>query len=271
MGYQNIIYETDGPIARVILNRPEKMNALSFALREEVVEALGVAERDDGVRVVIVKGAGRCFSAGMDLADYTSPPTTISPRLDRVSGQAQRVRRRISWAMWNLLKPVIAQVHGYCLAGATEVASMCDLRIVAEDAQIGFPPVRNMNFGNVLWMPWLLGMTKAKEFMFTGDSMGGKEAYRVGWATGVYPSDKLEKETERLARRIALVETDLVMMTKRAINRTYEIMGLKAATDTADDLAVLVGYRESRTQWETAVREKGLKGALSERDQPFQR
>ncbi|MBI2305219.1 MAG: enoyl-CoA hydratase/isomerase family protein [Chloroflexi bacterium] len=275
MDYQNIIYETEDRIARIILNRPEKMNALSFATRLEIVDALKRAERDESVRVVIVKGAGRTFSAGYDLqdagrADPNSPPSLyISKRLDRVSGQDHFVKLDHWMTSWNLLKPVIAQIHGYCLAGATEMTSLMDMRIVAEDAQIGYPPMRNLNFGNVLMPPWLMGISKAKEYCFTGDSMDGKEAYRVGWATRVYPADKLEEETEKLAQRIALVETDLIMMTKRAINRTYEIMGLKVAMDVTNDVAVLASYRESAGEFQRAIREKGLKAALEERDAPF--
>jgi len=171
--------------------------------------------------------------------------------------------------MWDLLKPVIAQIHGYCLAGGSEMASMCDIRIVAEDAQIGFPPARAISVGDVMYQPWLMGLTRAKYFLFTGDSITGKEAVEWGWATKAYPREKLEEETEKLARRIALIPTDLVMFNKRAINRTFEIMGMRAAMDTAADMMVLSGYRESAGEFARIAREKGLKAALEWRDAPF--
>ncbi|MBI2305031.1 MAG: enoyl-CoA hydratase/isomerase family protein [Chloroflexi bacterium] len=275
MSYQNIIYQKEESLVRIILNRPEKLNALSYALRQELVSALKEAERDDAVRVIILKGAGRAFSAGYDLTPAQPSPNRppqgyyIAPRLDRVSGQYHFDIIKTYWVIWDLLKPVIAQIHGYCLAGATELTSMCDIRFVAEDAQVGYPPVRNLAFGNVLYAPWLMGITKAKEYMFTGDSMSGHEAHRVGWATRVYPADQLEEETEKFARRMALIETDLIMMTKRAINRTFEIMGFRTALDVAADLSALTGFRPSGGEFGKAIQEKGLKGALEARDGAF--
>ena len=121
---------------------------------------------------------------------------------------------RVYYTIWDLQKPVIAQVHSYCLAGASELASFCDMRFVADNVTVGFPVARNIGPGSIQYMPWMVGITKAKEYMFTGDPMDAQEAYRVGWATKVYPVDKLEEETERFARRVAAVETDLIMLTK---------------------------------------------------------
>lgn len=274
MAYQYVGYETSDRIARVILNRPEKLNAMCYDMREEIVSALKKAERDDAIRVIIIKGAGRCFSTGVDLTPADPSPNYpvdgyVSPRLDHITGQYRKDLLQAWGTIWDLCKPVVAQIHGYCLVGAVELTGMCDLRIVAEDAQIGFPVARTMGLGNVFHQPWLLGITKAKEFMFTGDPMDGKEAVRAGWATRCYPASSLEEETEKLAGRIALIETDLIALTKRAINRSYEIMGFKAALDTAADLCTLQQYRESGRHFQETAREKGLKAALEERDSPF--
>ncbi|MBI3953040.1 MAG: enoyl-CoA hydratase, partial [Chloroflexi bacterium] len=151
----------------------------------------------------------------------------------------------------------------------TELASFCDIRVVAESAQIGYPVARQLSPGNVHWQSWLMGLTKAKEFLFTGDSMDGKEAYRVKWATRVVPDDKLEQETEALARRIALVPTDLIMMTKRSINRQFEIMGFRVGLDTTADILTAARGRKSAGEFQKAVAERGLKAALEARDTKF--
>ncbi|MSQ33569.1 MAG: enoyl-CoA hydratase [Dehalococcoidia bacterium] len=273
---QFLLYEKDPPIARIILNRPEKMNALRYDLRLEIKRAMKRAEADGDIRVIILKGAGRTFSAGYDMTpmpagehSMNTPPVYVHPDLDNVSGQYVRDLTATYWVLWDLLKPVIAQVHGYCLAGGTELASFCDIRVVAESAQIGYPVVRNVSIGNVQWQSWIMGLTKAKEFMLTGDSMDGKEAYRVGWATRVVPDDKLEAETEALARRIAMIPTDLIMMTKRSINRQFEIMGLRAALDTTSDLISATQWWVPRGDFGKIARERGLKAALSDRDSKF--
>ena len=274
MNYENILYETSDRICRIILNRPEKMNALSWNLRQEILDALKVAERDDTIRVIIIKGAGRCFSSGYDLTPEDPSPNMpedgyVSPRLDWITSQYPRNLIASWWTIWDLLKPVIAQIHGYCLAGGSELASMCDLRIVAEDAVIGYPPARNLSVGDVMYHPWLMGMSKAKEFLFTGDPMSGKEGVTFGWANQAYPVDELEEETEKLARRIALIDTDLICFNKRAVNRAYEIMGMRAAMDSAADHTILCSFRESADEFMRTAREKGLKAALEQRDGAF--
>ncbi len=273
---QFIKYEKDPPIARIILNRPEKMNALRYDLRLEVKRALRRAEADGDIRVIILKGAGRTFSAGYDLTpagstqhSANSPEIYVHPDLDGVSSQYVRDEIDTYWTIWNLLKPVIAQIHGYCLAGATELASFCDIRVVAENAQIGYPVARQLSVGNVHWQSWLMGLTKAKEFMLTGDSMDGKEAYRVKWATRAVPEDKLEAETEALAKRIAMIPTDLIMMTKRSLNRQWEIRGFRVGMDTAADIGRAAAGRKSAGDFQRTVQTRGLKAALEERDTKF--
>jgi len=174
--------------------------------------------------------------------------------------------------IWELDKPVIAQIHGYCLAGATELASFCDLRLLAEGTQVGYPAARAMSTstGNIQWMVWLLGMTRAKHFMFTGDSMDAEEALRTGWATSVYPADRLEEETESLARRMAAIPTDLIMLSKHALNAQFEIMGFRTGLMWGSDVLSLMNLRKDSGDFSRIAQEKGLKAALDERDAPFQ-
>lgn len=269
MGYEDIIYETRDRIAIITMNRPEKMNALSHRLRSEIFDAMKAAEADPEVRVIILRGSGRAFSAGYDLG-----PTRGNelPNVGPVHpGQGQWPQHLISgyWQIWELAKPVIAQVHGWCLAGGTELATMCDLMFVAEDARLGYPPVRAMSTPDLVYHPWHMPMRKARELLYTGDSVTGKEAVEIGWANRAYPADRLAEETERFARRIANIESDMLLMLKRAVNRAYEIMGFRAALQVGADIQALSTYRPSGGEFARISREQGLKAALDWRDGPF--
>src|SRR5215467_12970425 len=185
MSYEVILIDNPRPLVRrVTLNRPEKRNALNNQLRSEILQALEEADQDQDVRVSILRGAGRCFSAGYDLGMnnikgqpyYTAGGTGQWPR-HVIEG---------SFRIWDMAKPVIAQVHGYCLAGASELAAACDLVYVAPDAQIGYPPVRSMSSPDFLWQPWLLGLRRAMEALLTGDSISGTEAVQAGYANRAF-------------------------------------------------------------------------------------
>jgi enoyl-CoA hydratase len=172
---QDAILLIDEPrpgVRRLTLNRPEKRNALSNALRGDVFEALEAADRDPDVRVCLIRGARSCFSAGYDL----SPESARKPLpFHTAAGAGQWARHVVEgcFRIWDLAKPVIAQVHGWCLAGGSELATACDLVYVAEDAQIGYPPVRMMSPPDNQFHAWLCGLGPAMEMMLTG---------RHGWA-----------------------------------------------------------------------------------------
>lgn len=268
MKYENLIYEKDERIVRLTLNRPDKMNALSTPLMSELKAGLEEAERDPEVRVVIIKGAGRAFSAGYDL---TPPPPGQEPPLPPELAAKYHIKRNhdVWFTIWNLLKPVIAQVHGYCLAGASELAFMCDITIMAEDALTGYPPVRSFSTPDTLYHPWLMGMKKAKLMLFTGDSITGKEAAAIGLATLAVPAERLEEETNRIAQRVALIPTDLISLTKAAINHTYELMGFRAALEYAAKIHDYSHTMPSTREFGRITREKGLKAALDWRDTKF--
>ncbi|HJL53864.1 MAG TPA: enoyl-CoA hydratase-related protein, partial [Arenicellales bacterium] len=166
MEYRDILYETDERLAFITLNRPEKLNALSNNLRAEIMDAMREAEHDPEVGVIILKAAGRSFSAGYDLSpsrtakddEYVDPRSKMPPTGTTHPGRDQWARHVVmtNWTIWELAKPVIAQIQGYCLAGGTELATICDFRIVAEDANIGYPPVRAMTTMDMVWSPWHL-------------------------------------------------------------------------------------------------------------------
>jgi enoyl-CoA hydratase len=265
---QVVLVDDPAPqVRRITLNRPEKRNALNHALRGGIIRALQEADQDTAVRVMVVRGAGKCFSAGYDLGggnegqDY--PWYTAGG-----DGHWPRHVTQGWMSIWELAKPVIAQVHGYCLAGGSELATCCDLVYMADDAEMGYPAVR---FGvpDNHFHAWFLGMRKAMEMMITGDSISGVEAARLGWANASFPAEELEERVLEVARRVATVPPDLVQLNKRVVHRQMEIMGLHTGIRAGSELCALGTHQKSLHEFLARTREKGLRGALQERDQPF--
>ena len=195
------------------LNRPEKLNALSNNLRAEVMDAMKVAEADPDVGVIVLKGAGRAFSAGYDLsparaagedAPYVNRHSLMPDTGSTHPGPMEWARHVVmtNWFIWELSKPVVAQLHGYCLAGGTELASVCDFRIVEETMQVGYPPVRAMTTMDMMWTPWFLPPAKAREFAYVGDSFSGQQMADLGWANYALPLEELDDFTREFAERM---------------------------------------------------------------------
>jgi len=253
-------------VRRLTLNRPEKRNALSNELRGEVFAALEAADTDPDVRVTIIRGAGTCFSAGYDLGGGTRPPFPF----ETAGGAGHWARHVVEgcFKVWDLAKPVIAQVHGWCLAGGSELATACDLVYVAEDAQIGYPPVRMMSPPDNQFHAWICGLRPAMEMMLTGDAMDGREAVRVGFANRAFPADQLDAEVLKVAERVAKIPTDVQQMNKRSVHRAMEIMGLRAAIRAGAEIQALALTTESSKATFAKVREDLTKG-LSARDEAF--
>jgi len=261
---------TDEPaprVRRITLNRPEKRNALNHALRGGIIQALQEADQDPEILVMIVRGAGKCFSAGYDLGSGNEGQELpwFTP-----GGEGHWPRHVTQgWmSIWELSKPVIAQVHGYCLAGGSELATCCDLVYMADDAQMGYPAVR---FGvpDNHFHVWFVGMRKAMELMLTGDSISGVEATRLGWANASFPEQDLEQQVLGVAQRIATVPPDLVQLNKRVVHRQMEIMGLHTGIRAGSELCALGMHQKSMHEFLAQTQKKGLTGALQGRDQPF--
>jgi enoyl-CoA hydratase len=261
-----LIDEPVPQVRRVTLNRPDKRNALNHALRGQIIQALREGDADPDVRVQIIRGAGKCFSAGYELGGGNEGQELpwYTPGGD---GQWPRHVTEGWMGIWDLAKPVIAQVHSYCLAGGSELATGCDLVYVAEDAQIGYPAVR---FGvpDMQFHAWLVGMRLGMEMMLTGDSISGVEAARRGWATRAYPAAELESQVLDIARRIALLPPDIVQLNKRTVHRQMDLMGLRAALRAGTELCALGTHQKSFHEFIGKMRQ-GLTAALSERDAPF--
>jgi enoyl-CoA hydratase len=254
-------------VRRVTLNRPEKRNALNHDLRGGILAALREADQDPEIRVMIVRGAGPCFSAGYELAGGNEGMEYpwYTPGGD---GHWPRHVTQGWMSIWELAKPVIAQVHGFCLAGGSELATCCDLVYMADDAEMGYPAVR---FGvpDNHFHAWFVGMRKAMEMMLTGNSIDGIEATRLGWANGHFPAEELEGAVLDVARRIATVPEDLVQLNKRVVHRQMEIMGLHTGIRAGSELCALGTHQKSLHEFMAKVAKQGLKATLQERDQPF--
>jgi len=270
MDFETVIYEHLGDnVARLTLNRPEKLNAMSAQLLAEFDRVLDIFERDAEATVLIIRGAGRAFCTGFDITPQSEGKGLgeFTVTVDRLG--LQKILQR--WQrLWALPKPTIAQVHGYCLAGATELVGHCDIVIAAEDAQFGHPAGRALGVLPTLSLwPYLIGMRKSKELLFTGDLLPAREALEWGLINRVVARDALDDETVTFAKRVALVPVDLLMLHKAAVNRFYEIMGLRAAEQSSADLDVIAHQTPPVKEWSRATRSKGLKGALKERDAKF--
>ena len=251
-------------VRRLTLNRPAKRNALSNALRGAIFEALEAGDADPEVRVMILRGAGTCFSSGYDLAGTGALPYHTA------GGQGQWARHVVEgcFRIWDLAKPVIAQVHGWCLAGGSELAVACDLVYVAADAQIGYPAVRTMSPPDNQYHAWLMGLRPAMEMMLTGDAMSGEEAVRLGFANRAFAAEALEGEVLAMAERIAKVDPELAQLNKRLVHRQLEAMGLRAGLRAGTDLHALGWHTQASRDYMNQLRQ-GVRQALDTRDKTF--
>ena len=230
-------------VARVTLDRPDKRNAISTVMRSEILAALEAHDGDDDVHVTILRGAGDCFSAGYDLGGglMDDPPFHSAPG----DGAWTRQATDTWFRFWDLAKPVIAQVHGYAIAGATELAQACDLVYVADDARIGYPIVRVASPPDWQYHVPLLGVRRAMEIMLLGEDLTGTEAAAVGWANRAFPAAGLEAEVLDLAERAAAVATDLAQINKRMVHRQADVLGVRAAMRAGQEFQALAGHQAS--------------------------
>ena len=265
--FKHILVDVPRPgVSRITLNRPESRNALNNTLRGELYGQLEANDQDADIRVTIIRGAGSAFCAGYDL----KANNRADQPFHTAGGDGNWARHVVDgfFRVWDLAKPVIAQVHGYCLAGGTELATSCDLVYVAEDAAIGYPVVSSMSPPDNQFFPHLLGLRNAMEMMLTGNAISGIEAAEQGFANRAYSGDTLEAEVLEIAERIAKVPSDLQQMNKRAVHRQMELMGVRAAIRSGTEIQALAFHTES-TKAHFKELAAGLTTALTSRDEKF--
>lgn len=264
--YEAIELEVDPPVATLRFNQPKRLNAMGEQLRADVLDALDRLETDDDVRVVVLCGAGRAFSAGYDLQAEGDRSALGVVGWKRLLEAGTPYSRRF----WTFRKPIIAAVHGYALGGACEIAMLCDMTIASEDCQFGEPEIRFAT-SSTLIMPWVVPMKVAKEWLFTGKMMSAQRAYEVGMVNEVVPAERLMERAMYHARLISKVAPIAVELTKEGVRRTYEIMGLLNALAHHDNLtAILDGTQTEENELFNEIRTaQGLRAALDWRDQQF--
>lgn len=272
---------TDDRVGVITLNRPEKLNALSQELLYEFNDALHAMEADDSIRVLIVKGAGRAFSAGYDLTPSGGRGAdAVVRRFRGADSKGRRLLMGIRSGMqqitdihmyfWNMAKVTIAQVHGYAIAGGCELAMMADLVVAADTAQLGHPGLRGLGTSRtgVIW-PLVMGMRKAKELYYTGENVTGVEAQEIGMINYSWPGDELEERTIAFADRLAVMSADHLAILKVNMNRFYENMGIYSSVRTSTDLDAAGQFTEFSYDWQDHMREGGMKEAVAWRDGLF--
>ena len=257
-------YELRGSTAWITLDRPEKLNALTHAMYRAVGRLMRRAEAEAEARTVVLRGNGRAFSSGYDLSAGSTGSGGDAAARQRSLAEVNETR----YTIWNLQKPVIAMVQGYCIGGACDLALACDLILASEDASFGFPEVRYGGGEPFLILPYLIGPRRSKELLFTGDRIDAREAERIGLVNHVIPLEDLEAQTVRLCEFLTGIPPQTLRTVKLGINRLFELQGFSRAIDHNVDLLVINSFSDTDQQadFARAVAEGGVKGAVRRSD-----
>ncbi len=266
-----VLYETEGRVARVTLNRPHALNAISDALPKAIREAMERANADDNVHVIILQGAGKAFCSGYDLKQYaqTEGPNAgvqempWDPTLDykMMMGNTQDFM-----SIFRSYKPVIAKIHGYAVAGGSDIALCADIVVMEDTAKIGYPPARVWGCPTTAMWVYRLGVEKAKRMLLTGDLVTGVEAKEMGLVLDAVPSDKLEERVMELAKRIGSVPKNQLMMQKMMINQALDNMGLMSTQMTATIFDGITRHSPEGMGFKSRAEDVGFQQAVKERD-----
>jgi enoyl-CoA hydratase len=283
--YDNVLVDVDGPVATITLNRPEQLNALSRGLLADLYQALRDLNPGDDVRVIRLRGAGRAFCPGYDLGPANSTYAGGARRKEKKDGPGiadygessiaidrESLREMIDrWLwMWNYRKPVIAQVHGYCLSGGLDLIGACDIVWAAEGTMFGHPAARGMGIPvTVGLLPFKMGAAATKELLFTGDLLDAEEARELGLIRRVLPADELDGRVAEFCQRVALNPLDVLTVHKHVTNRTAEIMGSRLAAFEGAEYDAIAHMTPSMAEFGRRVNTDGLRAALAWRDGPY--
>ena len=273
MGYQFVEYESSNGVGRVRLNRPEKLNALSRELQDELVDCLQALDDDPSVNVITLRGNGRAFCAGYDI----TPPATEDAQQtadyvrNNIRADIHRMKRTPNTmnAILNMSKPIIAGIHGYVIAGGTDLAMHCDIIVAADDAQIGFPPVRSMGTPPTHMWTYMVGPQWAKWFLLTGESVSGKQAEEMGLVWKSVPAEGLDATVDDLASTMARIPWELLAANKSIVNKAMDLMGRTTLQHIAAETDAIAHQAPIVKEFNKIAKEEGLKSALEWRDRPF--
>lgn len=264
------LYRADENVGIVTMNRPDKLNAISPEFKTALTAALKTADDDAATSVVLLRANGRSFCVGYDIARKS--PERDAWRHDAVR-YTQHLRDALAFefAPWDMKKPVIAEVQGHALGGGCELAMMCDLTIAAENAQFGEPEIRFSTVGPGLIMPWIIGLKKARELLYFGDTIGAREALALGMINRVVPLEELPAQALKYAKRLALISPEALAATKLAINRGAEAAGLRNAINAGVDVVgpLYAATTAAGAKFRAMVETDGLAAALKARMDQF--
>jgi enoyl-CoA hydratase len=268
--YSTITYRRDGRIARLTLARPERLNAISERMPAEIAAAVEQANSDQRVHVIVLAGAGRAFCAGYDLKRFAEAKTAlIQEQMPWDPLRDYQVMKRYTedfMALFRSLKPVICKVHGYAVAGGSDIALCCDLVIMAENAKIGYPPARAWGCPTTAMWIYRLGAERAKRMLLTGDLIDGREALRIGLVADAVPAGDLDEAVERWAARMCGIPKNQLMMQKLMINQALTNMGLETTQILATVFDGITRHSPEGTAFKRRAEQVGFKRAVAERD-----
>ena len=266
-----VLYEKKGRVAYIILNRPDRLNAINDEMPPEIERAVQRADSDPNVHVMIVEGAGKAFCSGYDLTEYGEQNSTSSVIQDMPWDPIQDYQ--FMWrntqhfmALWRAMKPVICKVHGFAVAGGSDIALCADMTIMAEDAEIGYMPTRVWGTPTTAMWVQRLGPEKAKRMLFTGDKINGVEAENMGLILKSVPKAKLNEEVELLAQRMATVPINQLAMQKMLVNQAMETSGLIQTQKMATLFDGISRHSPEGIAFKQRVEKVGWKQAVEERD-----
>lgn len=262
MNNNHIRVERENYIGYITLNRPEKLNAITWNMYESIAKAMDELEDDDNVRVIVIRGEGKSFSAGFDMNE---PDVTDHVELRK---KYDRIAHACRLKIWNNPKPTIAQIHGHCLGGAHDVALSCDLAVATVDAKLGVPEIQFGMGTPFLLMPWVIGLRKTKELLLTGKVISGEVAAEIGLVNYATQEGELETKVQDLAKELAMIPLPAMQLQKRALSRAIEISGFTAAAQSWLDLSSLGTLWKSPEieEFNRIVSEEGFKAALKWRE-----
>lgn len=271
--YHTIRYTVDGAIARITLNRPERLNAITRTLTAELGDAVERANAEPEVRVIVLRGAGRGFCAGYDLNWGTQTEAQAQQRAGNIwdpvrdyTGMSRNVSAFMS--LWESRRPVICGIHGWCVGGGTDMALCADLIIAAEDARIGYPPARIWGTPTTVMWVYRLGLEHAKRLMLTGDAVDGIEAARLGLVSKAVPAERLDAEVNALATRLASIPANQLTLSKLLVNQAYENMGLRTSQLIGTVFDGIARHTPEGIAWRDLAVREGFKEAVRQRDTP---
>lgn len=272
MAGQGVLYEVDGKVGIVTLNRPDKLNALSMELRLELEQSLRGADEDPATSVIVLRAEGRSFCVGFDIGGGGRDRTQTSWRHDALKYHERlAVSLRALMTPWNMRKPVIASVQGHALGGGCELAMFCDLTIAADDAQFGEPEILFSQAGPGIVMPWIIGHKRARELLYFGQLIDARTALELNMINRIVPLAELRSATLKYAKRLALISPEALTTTKLAINRGMEDAGFRNALQSGLDAVapLYAATTEVGRQFDEIRARDGLKAALKWRRDQF--